>query len=72
MLHITCQDCLSSVIILVSMTDIGVGLVGIVSELSYEDTCRLKRSEPMTEDEMLNFYEMISDKKNSFVKSIYK
>ena len=71
MLHITCLECLSSVIILVSLTDVGVGLVGIVSELSYEDTCRLKRSEPMTEDEMLSFYEMISDNQQGFIKSIH-
>ncbi|PLX26743.1 hypothetical protein C0581_03920 [Candidatus Parcubacteria bacterium] len=71
-LHITCSQCKNALILLVGLTDVGVGLVGLISDLSFEDARRLKRKQPMTGDDLLDYYQTIYQKSNSFVQLIMK
>ena len=71
-LHVTCPACKNGIILLVGATDIGVGLVGLVSDLTFEDAYRLKHRPSISEDDLLDYYETIYQKSNSFVQLIMK
>ncbi|MBT3538809.1 hypothetical protein HOF40_04485 [Candidatus Parcubacteria bacterium] len=71
-LHITCSKCKNALILLVGLTDVGVGLVGLISDLTFEDAFRLKNRQSMTEDDLLDYYQTIYHKSNSFVQLLMK
>ena len=71
-LHITCSQCQHSLIILVGMTEIGVGIVGLLSDLSLRDVHRFKNREPISEDDLLAHYETISFNHQKFNNLIIK
>jgi len=69
-MHITCQGCKQSVIAVLGETNMGVGLVGLVTDLTLEDTTRFHRREPFSQDDLLEFVESLHSKK--FTKLITK
>lgn len=56
LLHMSCVNCKHKIIVLVSISDVGVGLMGLVSDLSFEDVCRFKLRQPMDEQALLDNY----------------
>lgn len=67
LLHITCPSCKNALLILISFTDMGVGLVGLTSDLTLEDVRRLKTREAFGSDELLDYYEVIYNNQSEFV-----
>jgi hypothetical protein len=59
-LHTTCPSCSNSLIFLVGSTQFGIGLIGMVSDLSYEDSLRFRRKEAIGEDELIACYQAFS------------
>jgi hypothetical protein len=56
LLHMSCASCKHKIIVLVSISDVGVGLMGLLSDLTYEDVCRFKTKKPMDEQALLENY----------------
>lgn len=59
-LHATCPSCSNSLIFLVGSTQLGIGLIGMVSDLVYEDSLRFRHKESITEDEIIECYRALS------------
>lgn len=59
LLHMSCALCKHKIIVLVSISDVGVGLMGLLSDLSYEDACRFKVRTPMDEQALLENYRAV-------------
>lgn len=61
--HITCIGCKQTVIAVLGQTHMGVGLIGLVTDLSHEDATRLHRREPFSDDELLSFVDILHSKR---------
>lgn len=61
-LHVTCEQCVNSLIFLVGSTQMGVGLVGIVSDLSFEDSVLFRGRKPLTDDDLIENYRILQHK----------
>ena len=59
MLHQTCPHCENALVLVASINDIGVGLVGMISDLTYEDAGRLYNNEPIDEEFLLEAYQIL-------------
>ncbi|MBI2436384.1 MAG: hypothetical protein HYV41_01405 [Candidatus Magasanikbacteria bacterium] len=59
LLYMDCSSCAHAIIVLVSISDIGVGIMGLLSDLSYDDVCRFKIREPMDEHALLENYNIV-------------
>ncbi|MFA6427115.1 MAG: hypothetical protein WCW16_01560 [Candidatus Magasanikbacteria bacterium] len=60
--HITCSSCKHALVVLLGMTDIGVGLVGLLSDLTYEDMNRMRGKSALSEDDLFGLYHIILEK----------
>ena len=60
-LHATCPTCLNSLIFLVGSTQLGIGLIGMVSDLTYDDSVRFRRKESLTEDDLIECYQALGE-----------
>ena len=59
LMHITCAACGHGLVALMGNTAMGMGLVALVTDLSRTDVVRFKSNEPMSDDELLEHYDMI-------------
>jgi len=71
-MHITCTSCSHAVIMMVGMGDVGLGVMGMLSDLSYDDMHRLKSNAPMDEEALLGAYETLSREHKDMVTLLYK
>jgi hypothetical protein len=46
---------------LVMVSTLGMGTVGVVTDLTPEDVFRLQQKEPVTSDDVLTFHEFLSE-----------
>ncbi|EKE06743.1 MAG: hypothetical protein ACD_18C00290G0001 [uncultured bacterium] len=56
MLHLKCSQCANALVILASVNEIGVGIVGMMSDLSYEDARKMHKKEVIDENFLLEAY----------------
>lgn len=56
LVHVTCNQCSSSIVALVLSGGFGVSSVGFITDLSSDDVLRLKHSETVTSDDVLTLY----------------
>lgn len=61
LVHLTCQRCSSAMLALVMVSSLGMGTVGVVTDLTSEDVIRLQEIEPVTSDDVLTFYEFLAE-----------
>lgn len=66
LVHITCKSCSHKIFAVLGVTQAGIGLVGIVTDLSLEDARRLHPHTAFSDDDLLECYELISDARYSF------
>lgn len=66
LVHITCPHCYHSVLALVVVNQLGMSSVGMITDLNIEDVSRLKKFDPISEDELLNFHSLLKNKQLSF------
>lgn len=59
MVYVTCGECESSIVAIVAMSGLGIVSLGLVTDMSEEDTKRLIKEKPVTGDDMLQLYEML-------------
>lgn len=63
LVHITCQDCFSSVLAVVVMTDVGASSIGVLTDLGPKDVDRLKKQSNFSHDEVLEFHLLLQKEK---------
>jgi len=57
--HSHCPVCAGAVLSLLYKDFMGITLLGLVTDLSYDDTMRFKDTEAVDEEEVLNLYETL-------------
>jgi len=60
--HITCASCTQAVIAVLGYTHLGVGLIGLATDLNLEDTKRLHRTDSFSEEDLLEAAQMLRTK----------
>jgi hypothetical protein len=71
-IHNTCSGCRHSLIFIVENTEIGIALIGILSDLNLEDFKKFKIRENFSENDLLESYKIINLKQKDFIKEIIK
>ena len=56
LVHMTCVECTNAVLAVVVVSPLGMNSVGIVTDLTVEDTHRLRTRATFTQDDVLDFH----------------
>lgn len=56
LVHLECAGCMSSVLAIVMVSQLGMSSVGVITDLSAEDARRFREREIFTQDDVLDFY----------------
>lgn len=72
MVYVTCSECESSIIAIVAMSGLGIVSLGLVTDMSAEDTKRFIGAKNVSSDELLSIYELFENKKDSVIKELTK
>lgn len=59
LVHSNCPKCEGAILSLLYKDMLGITLVGLVTDLNYEDAMRVKDREAIEEDEVLEIYEKL-------------
>lgn len=59
--YVTCSKCESSIIAMVAMTGLGIVSLGLVTDMTAEDTKRFFGGKEVTSDELLTIYELLKE-----------
>lgn len=59
MVYVTCTDCESSIIAIVAMSGLGIVSLGLVTDMTEEDTKRMMKEGAVSSNELLNLYEAL-------------
>lgn len=68
MVYVTCSDCESSIIAVVAMSGLGIVSLGLVTDMTAEDTKRFTGVGSMTSNDLLSIYELLKDQTASIEK----
>lgn len=60
LVHSNCPRCEGAILSLLYKDFLGITLVGLVTDLNYEDTMKVKGGQAVDEDDVLNVYKIIS------------
>ncbi len=61
LMHAQCVKCRSSMVLLVLLHELGMGSVGLVTDLSGPDAQRLSAAEPVSTDDVLTLHQLLQD-----------
>ena len=64
LVHITCPHCQGSVLAVITISQMGLGSIGMITDLNAEDVKRLHGQTPISEDELLEFHGLLKNKEN--------
>ena len=67
--YVTCSKCESSIVAMVAMTGLGIVSLGLVTDMTEEDTRQFFQAKPVTGDDILHIYELLKEDKAA-VKSL--
>lgn len=70
MIYVTCNDCESSIIAIVAMSGLGIVSLGLVTDMTEEDTKRLLKERSVSGDDMLDIYEVLQKQPTSAFKKL--
>lgn len=70
--YVTCSECESSIVAVVAMSGLGIVSLGLVTDMTSEDTKRFFGSKRISSDEMLKMYEMLKTNDKDTVKQLTK
>lgn len=59
MVYVTCTDCESSIIAIVAMSGLGIVSLGLVTDMTEEDTKRMIKDGAVSSNDLLRMYEML-------------
>jgi len=63
MIYVTCSECESSIVAIVAMSGLGIISLGLVTDMTAEDTKRFADAKNVSSDELLNIYELLKSDK---------
>lgn len=72
MVYVTCSDCESSIIAIVAMSGLGIVSLGLVTDMTEEDTKRFVDTNGVTSDELLGLYELLEKNAPTAVAALTK
>lgn len=72
MVYITCSECESSIVAIVAMSGLGVVSLGLVTDMTVEDTKRFMNEKHVSSDEFLTIYELLSNNEQNAIKQLTK
>ena len=61
LVHLSCGKCRQKILIQFRMSAIGVHCIGIITDLSWEDACRLMKDRHVDIDDVLDVHEALND-----------
>lgn len=64
LVHITCQECLGAVLVVVIVSALGMSSVGVVTDLGAEDARKIQNKDAFSEDDVLGFYNFLESSHN--------
>lgn len=67
--YVTCSKCESSIVAMVAMTGLGIVSLGLVTDMTEEDTRQFFQEKPVNSDDILHIYELLKTNKSA-VKSL--
>lgn len=70
MVYVTCSQCQSSIIAIVAMSGLGVVSLGLVTDMSEEDTKRFIKGESVSSNELLSIYEILEKDNTTAIKRL--
>ncbi len=68
--YVTCSECESSIVAVVAMSGLGIVSLGLVTDMTSEDTSRFFAGKRITSDELLNIYEILEGSEKNAVKAL--
>lgn len=70
MVYVTCSECESSIIAIVAMSGLGIVSLGLVTDMTEEDTKRFQDGASVTSNELLSIYELLEKNNSSAIKAL--
>ena len=70
MVYVTCDECESSIVAIVAMSGLGIVSLGLVTDMTEEDTKRLMEDKEVSGDDMLNLYELLKTESSNTLKKL--
>jgi len=64
--HAKCNNCKDKLMAMITLTSLGMSVIGIMTDLTLEDTKRLIGSDPVSEDHLLNFHSFLKNEQKNF------
>lgn len=61
MVYVACTECESSIVAIVAMSGLGIVSLGLVTDMTEDDTKRLIEGERLSGDDLLQVYELLKD-----------
>ncbi len=63
LIHMTCPHCAHAMLAVVLSTRMGMSSIGILTDLTATDVKRFAQKEPVTENDILNFHNLLETQK---------
>ena len=63
--YVTCSKCESSIVAMVAMTGLGIVSLGLVTDMTAEDTKKFFGAKEVSGDELLAMYEILKEDQNA-------
>ncbi|MEX2054879.1 MAG: hypothetical protein WD972_01740 [Candidatus Andersenbacteria bacterium] len=70
MVYVTCSECESSIIAIVAMSGLGIVSLGLVTDMTEDDTKRFVDSKGVTSNELLSIYELLEKNNSTAIKTL--
>lgn len=70
MVYITCSECESSIVAIVAMSGLGIVSLGLVTDMTVEDTKRFMHAKQLTSDEFIEVYELLEKNQHQALKKL--
>lgn len=72
MVYITCSECESSIVAIVAMSGLGIVSLGLVTDMTAEDTKRFNAEKQISSDDLLMIYELVQKNHTKAYKKLTK
>lgn len=60
LLHLTCSNCTSSIVLLLIVNESGMGSVGVITDMTEKDTQKFATADRVTFDDCLYLYQLLT------------
>jgi len=67
LLHVICDHCTSSIVLLLLMGEVGISSFGLVTDLTERDVMRFKRSQVVSADDLVSLHQLLNGNQKEFI-----